>query len=170
MTNVSFFKLIFRLVAVVSCFGFINANAKPALIPAPPQVAASSYVLMDATTGDIIVEENSNEALPPASLTKMMTAYIVESEISRGNITLHDEVPVSNLVTPFWHVGLSDRMKDYEPWGSDYYVIRSDLFVSPAKSDEGASSDVQDLESSGSFKAGHGMVTSLLILLIVVVF
>lgn len=95
MTNASFFKLIFRLVAVVSCFGVINANAKPALIPAPPQVAASSYVLMDATTGDIIVEENSNEALPPASLTKMMTAYIVESEISRGNITLHDEVPVS---------------------------------------------------------------------------
>lgn len=42
-----------------------------------------------------------------------------------------DEVPVSNLVTPFWHVGLSDRMRDYHPWGSDYYVIRPDLFVSP---------------------------------------
>ena len=39
------------------------------------------------------------------------------------------ERPVSNLVTPAWHVGVSDRMIDYEPWGSDYYVIRSDLLV-----------------------------------------
>ena len=39
-------------------------------------------------------------------------------------------VPVSNLVTPYWHVSLSDRMADYEPWGSDYYVIRADLFAS----------------------------------------
>ena len=37
------------------------------------------------------------------------------------------EVPVSNLVTPSWHVGLSDRMSEYEPWGSDYFVIRADL-------------------------------------------
>jgi peptide/nickel transport system substrate-binding protein len=38
-------------------------------------------------------------------------------------------VPVSNLVTPFWHVSLSDRMADYKPWGSDYYVVRADLFA-----------------------------------------
>lgn len=38
---------------------------------------------------------------------------------------IHDEVPLSNLVTPFWHVSVSDRMADYDPWGSDYYVIRS---------------------------------------------
>ena len=43
------------------------------------------------------------------------------------------EQAVSNLVTPEWHVSLSDRMVDYnyEPWGSDYYVIRADLFVAP---------------------------------------
>lgn len=39
-----------------------------------------------------------------------------------------ESVPVSNLVTPFWHVGLSSRMAEYEPWGSDYYVIRDDFF------------------------------------------
>ena len=39
------------------------------------------------------------------------------------------EVPVSNLMTPAWHVGLSDRVKDYEAWGSDYYVIRADTFI-----------------------------------------
>ena len=41
-----------------------------------------------------------------------------------------DEAPVSFLVTPEWHVGLSGRLASYEPWGSDYYVIRRDLTVS----------------------------------------
>jgi len=36
------------------------------------------------------------------------------------------EVPISNLVTPVWHVSVSDRLIDYEPWGSDYYVIRAE--------------------------------------------
>lgn len=39
------------------------------------------------------------------------------------------EAPVSFLVTPEWHVGLSPALAGYEPWGSDYYVIRSDLMV-----------------------------------------
>lgn len=73
----------------------VVVSAKPALIPAPPQVSASSYLLIDADSGEIIVEHNSREALPPASLTKMMTAYIVESEIDSGNVNLYDEVPIS---------------------------------------------------------------------------
>ena len=42
------------------------------------------------------------------------------------------EQAVSNLVTPEWHVSLSDCVVDYVPWGSDYYVIRPDLFVPAA--------------------------------------
>jgi len=70
-------------------------SAKPALIPSPPQVSAKSYILIDADSGAVIVESNSHERLPPASLTKMMTAYIVEHEVAEGNINLYDEVPVS---------------------------------------------------------------------------
>jgi len=72
-----------------------TAYAKPALIPAPPQVSASSYILLDATSGEVIIEHDSHVQLPPASLTKMMTAYIVENEVSQGNINLYDEVPIS---------------------------------------------------------------------------
>lgn len=72
-----------------------TAYAKPALIPAPPQVSASSYILLDATSGEVIIEHGSHEQLPPASLTKMMTAYIVENEVAQGNIHLYDEVPIS---------------------------------------------------------------------------
>jgi len=88
---------VFPLYFSVLFFGLHVANvaAKPALIPAPPQVSASSYILMDATSGEIIVEHESYIQLPPASLTKMMTAYIVESEVAQGNIHLYDEVPVS---------------------------------------------------------------------------
>lgn len=50
------------------------------------------------------------------------------------------QVPVSNLVTPDWHVGLSDSMADYEPWGSDYYVIRADLLLpEETEANDGAS-------------------------------
>ena len=53
----------------------VNSSvAAPAIIPRPPEIAATSYILMDAVTGEIIVEENADEALPPASLTKIMTA------------------------------------------------------------------------------------------------
>ncbi|SFN35963.1 D-alanyl-D-alanine carboxypeptidase family protein [Marinobacter pelagius] len=69
--------------------------AQSVLIPSPPQIAGSSYVLMDPKSGRIIMEENSNERLPPASLTKMMTAYIVERELDEGRISMSDMVPIS---------------------------------------------------------------------------
>ena len=71
------------------------ASSAPALIPSAPQVSASSYILMDAKSGTILIDENSHTRLPPASLTKMMTAYIVEHEVAEGRINLYDEVPVS---------------------------------------------------------------------------
>lgn len=72
-----------------------TANAAPSLIPAPPQLSANSYVLMDAYTGDVLVEHNSREELPPASLTKLMTAYIAEYELAKGNISFNDQVTIS---------------------------------------------------------------------------
>ncbi len=72
------------------------ATALPAgLIPSPPQIAAKSYILMDAVTGEILAEKNANEKLPPASLTKMMSAYVVENELAAGNIKRNDIVTIS---------------------------------------------------------------------------
>jgi D-alanyl-D-alanine carboxypeptidase (penicillin-binding protein 5/6) len=65
------------------------------IIPPPPSVAASSYLLIDADTRKVLVEHNSREALPPASLTKIMTAYLAEVELDAGRIHLTDQVPVS---------------------------------------------------------------------------
>ena len=64
-------------------------------IPAAPQLQATGYLLIDATNGEILVEQNADQPLPPASLTKMMTAYIAEREIAEGRISFDDKVPVS---------------------------------------------------------------------------
>ncbi|MEX2487971.1 MAG: D-alanyl-D-alanine carboxypeptidase family protein [Pseudomonadales bacterium] len=72
------------------------------IIPAPPQISAESYLLLDATTGKVIVEKNSEQRLPPASLTKIMASYVVANELKRGSISLDDMVPIS--VTA-WRMG-----------------------------------------------------------------
>lgn len=65
------------------------------IMPRAPDIAGSSYILIDATTGYVIMEHNSEEALPPASLTKMMTSYIAEVEIDNGNMSYDDLVFIS---------------------------------------------------------------------------
>ena len=70
--------------------------------PAPPQLAAKSYVLLDAASGKVLVENNGDQRLPPASLTKLMTAYIATLEIRKGKIGEQDLVPVSEHA---WRTG-----------------------------------------------------------------
>lgn len=83
-----------RLGQVIIGFAVTFAMAEP-IIPAAPQLAATSYILMDAETGQILVANNEHEELPPASLTKLMTSYIAEREIIEGRLALSDETLVS---------------------------------------------------------------------------
>ena len=80
--------------ALMVLFSSLPAAAQ-SIMPRPPEVAASSYILMDAKTGHIIMEQNADEALPPASLTKIMTAYIAEVEIDNGNMSYDDQAYIS---------------------------------------------------------------------------
>lgn len=70
-------------------------SSAQAIIPRAPEIASSSYILMDAKTGQVIVESNADLPLPPASLTKIMTAYIAEVEIANGNLRMTDTAHVS---------------------------------------------------------------------------
>ncbi|MBQ0756872.1 MAG: D-alanyl-D-alanine carboxypeptidase [Amphritea sp.] len=65
------------------------------ITPAPPQVAARAYIVIDADTGKVIMANREEERFPPASLTKMMTSYILESELTKGNVSKTDLVPIS---------------------------------------------------------------------------
>jgi D-alanyl-D-alanine carboxypeptidase (penicillin-binding protein 5/6) len=69
--------------------------ASPPIIPAPPQLAAEGYILIDAATGTTLVEHNSKQRLPPASLTKIMTSFVAATEIERGTVSLQDIVNIS---------------------------------------------------------------------------
>lgn len=65
------------------------------LIPTAPQVDAQAYILMDYNSGQILVEKAADERRNPASLTKMMTSYIIGQAIKSGKISLNDTVVIS---------------------------------------------------------------------------
>lgn len=69
----------------------------PAALPIPgaPVLSARSYILLDANTDQTIVEKNADEAVPPASITKLMTSYLVFSALQSGQIHLTDMVTIS---------------------------------------------------------------------------
>ena len=73
----------------------LAGSANSALVPAPPTINADSYLLVDFDTGAVLVEHNPDLQLPPASLTKLMTAYILAQEVELGRLGLNDVVPVS---------------------------------------------------------------------------
>ncbi|MCL4409901.1 D-alanyl-D-alanine carboxypeptidase family protein [Aliidiomarina haloalkalitolerans] len=90
-------RLVASLVAAVTLtvtHFTIPAHAQ-GVVPPTPTVNAKAWVLMDYKTGQIIAGENIDEGHGPASLTKMMTSYIIGKEIKSGNISLDDEVTVS---------------------------------------------------------------------------
>jgi serine-type D-Ala-D-Ala carboxypeptidase (penicillin-binding protein 5/6) len=90
------------LITVGLSVGCILSSAAENLLPAAPTIAAGSYLLMDAKTGDILIEHNIDKRLPPASLTKMMTAYVAEVEISKGRLTLEETTRISEKA---WRTG-----------------------------------------------------------------
>lgn len=71
-------------------------------IPAPPQIAASSYILMDFETGELIAESNADAKVEPASITKVMTSYVVFRALDEGLINLDDQVRISEKA---WRTG-----------------------------------------------------------------
>ncbi len=73
-----------------------SVTAAPSVVPNAPTVAAGSYVLMDFQTGQVLAENNAYEQRKPASLTKMMTSYVLGQELNRGNVRETDMVKVSN--------------------------------------------------------------------------
>ncbi|APE31945.1 serine-type D-Ala-D-Ala carboxypeptidase [Halomonas aestuarii] len=109
MRSTSFLRrcrlLPFLLASLLLVASQASAQVIPApqtMIPSPPQLAASSWILMDADSGRVLAEHNADERLSPASLTKLMTAYLVERELDQGNITSADLVPISEKA---WRTG-----------------------------------------------------------------
>ena len=80
----------FVFLLLISSTGFAAS-----LVPAPPTINADAYLLVDYATGEVLVAHNVDERLPPASLTKLMTAYILAEEVDAGRLSLDDDVTVT---------------------------------------------------------------------------
>lgn len=82
-------------------FTTMQAQAAPPT-PKPPVLEAKSHILVDFNSGQILAENQPDMRIEPASITKLMTAYIVFHEIKSGNFTLDDEVTISEKA---WRMG-----------------------------------------------------------------
>ena len=89
---------------LVLLFSLLMAPAvwSASIVPPPPELGATSYVLMDAVSGTVLVNHQGDLRLPPASLTKLMTAYIATLEIKRGRLKENDPVTISEKA---WRMG-----------------------------------------------------------------
>ncbi len=74
----------------------------PIIQPQAPHLSSKAYIIIDANSGKIIAEKNAQKRLPPASLTKLMTLYVVSNAIRSGQISLKDEVRISKKA---WKTG-----------------------------------------------------------------
>ena len=82
------------LILGVACLGTF-VDAKPQPVPAAPEFEATSYLLMDFASGTVLADHNPRERVDPASLTKIMTAYLVYKALKQGDAHLEDPVLIS---------------------------------------------------------------------------
>jgi len=95
-------KCIKSAIIILGCALTIAAPQAQKLVPAAPELAAKAWILVDANTGYVLAENNADEQLPPASLAKMMTTFIVSNEIEAGRIDEDSEVLISDNA---WRLG-----------------------------------------------------------------
>ncbi|MDQ9010042.1 D-alanyl-D-alanine carboxypeptidase PBP5/6 [Acinetobacter gerneri] len=86
----------------------------------PPELNNKSYVLMDYETGQILAAKNENEKLAPASMTKMMTSYIIEQKLLKGQLTEGEKVRMNESA---WCRGSSSESCMYVPLNGTATVL-----------------------------------------------
>ena len=94
MKSNPFFKLL-KTVLIIPFIFSTYAEEPRFYIPEAPSIAAKAYILMDHNSGKILAANNENEKRAPASLTKLMTSYVVFKRLKEEFITLDDEVKIS---------------------------------------------------------------------------
>jgi len=146
------------------------------IIPSAPQINAKGHILIDYTTGKVIAEGNADSQLAPASLTKMMTSYIIGKEIQAGNISKDDKVTISETA---WAKNFPDSSKMFIEVGTEVSVdllnqgivvaSGNDACVAMAEHIAGSESAFADLMnahaeqlcmSSSFFENSHGLHSS----------
>lgn len=90
------------------------------VIPSPPELNNKSYVVMDYASGQILAAKNEHEHLAPASMTKMMTSYIIEQKLLKGELTEDEKVRMNESA---WCRGSSSESCMYVPLNGTATVL-----------------------------------------------
>lgn len=90
------------------------------VLSSPPELNNKSYVLMDYETGQILASKNENEKLAPASMTKMMTSFIIEQKLLSGQLTENEKVRMNESA---WCRGSSSESCMYVPLNGTATVL-----------------------------------------------
>ena len=110
----------FLILMAVAYAGSVNA----VIIPNAPVLSAKGYILIDANSGDVLAESDADVQVAPASLTKLMTAYVVGQEIVNGRLAWDTSVEVSRKA---WSANFPESSKMFIKPGDDLNV--QDLYT-----------------------------------------
>ena len=91
-------KFIYFLLITPFCFDVVAQS----MVPKAPKLNLSSYILLEASTNTVIAEFNSDNQIAPASMTKVMSGYVIADQIANGSISLDDKVLISEKA---WKTG-----------------------------------------------------------------
>jgi len=86
-------RTLFRI--LLACLPLAAVLPAAAQMPQPPEIAAKAYLLLDVTSGQVLASRAPDDPVEPASLTKLMSAYLVFDALKAGKITLKQTLPVS---------------------------------------------------------------------------
>jgi len=146
---------------LITCALSFNALAAPRVIPNAPAIAAKGYLLVDFASGKVLSENNSETQLAPASLTKMMTSYIIGQELKLGNLQPTDKVMISENA---WSKNFPDSSKMFIEVGKEVTVADlnrgiivqsgNDACVAMAEHIAGSESAFADLMNSWAVQLG----------------
>ena len=101
-----------RPLASLALFAGLFSSAHAAPVAPPPTLENKAYIVMDFDSGRVLAESNADAPLPPASMTKMMTSYIVEQALKSGRLKPTDMVQTSEYA---WCRGTSSESCMYLP-------------------------------------------------------
>ncbi len=142
---------------LLMCFQLSVQAAVP--VPAPPQVAAKNYILIDFNSDRILAEKDADARIEPASITKLMTSYVVYSEIEAGRLNLDELVLISEKA---WRMGgsrmyLEERSKVSVELLLKGLIIQSGNDASVALAEHIADSEFKFVDLMNQYASKLGM-------------
>jgi serine-type D-Ala-D-Ala carboxypeptidase (penicillin-binding protein 5/6) len=103
--------MIHRILLILICLALLSPVAQANVrVPPPSDLTARNYIIMDHLSGAVLAEHDADTRVEPASLTKIMTAYLVFQELKQGNLALEDEIRVSERA---WRTGMRGASRMY---------------------------------------------------------